>query len=157
MSRIAVALLILVIPLCVHSQSIAVLERNFVSDPDHEIVYRVAELPEDVKRKLYAETGPRIANYGQFYNTTDLVDSDYPSAQHRFSLVSENTAAVLYRRGGGRAHTQNLLLIARDSTGFNCVYHLPFYIENERDIRRIFLEQNTDLVSNKRAPYCTSF
>ncbi|MDZ7768229.1 MAG: hypothetical protein U5K38_03750 [Woeseiaceae bacterium] len=102
------------------NQEISELESNF-SSTKFRIIHEVAEIPRDVQTKLYSVTGAEIADFGEQWNSTDLLYPGAPTAQHLFTGVTDAIAAVAFRTGGFGGATLRLLLTKWQADWF-CLY-----------------------------------
>jgi hypothetical protein len=98
-------------------------ETKFIST-DFELKYRTEELPKKIVNSLGF-----IANPGEAFNPTDVVDPNLPSRRIIFAGISENMVFVYFEQGGFAPHCRLLLyeLINRniEPTG---VYIFPHYV-----------------------------
>lgn len=76
-----------------------------------------------------------MANFGEVYNKTDVVDKKYPMAQHQYTLVAEDVAGTLIKVGGF-APTQWLVLIDRE-TDTACKWQVNWELEFKESLRYI--------------------
>lgn len=114
------------------------LENQFVADQKLELLYRLSELPGDVLDKLLTAAGTkRIAEFGQRFNETDAIDPMFPMVQHQFSLVSNDTGAILYKKGGFIAQ-QFVVLLDRDNPKYACKYHVHWRVSTAEALKALF-------------------
>lgn len=103
---------------------IAALFRDF-SEAEFQIINRFADLPRDVYTTICGESECNIAEFGESWNTTDLIGDELgPLWQHRFSGVSEDFAAVVYQLGG-IAGPHTYLYLMRRKSDWACRYSVP--------------------------------
>ena len=85
-------------------------------------VRETVELPAEVHSMLVASVPlGGVAEWGDDWNSGDVVSSDRPMAQHIVSFVSERVSAVVFRTGGITRANMNLLLTDASSPVY-CVY-----------------------------------
>lgn len=86
------------------------------------IVREASALPAAVHALLAANVHfGGIAEWGEDWNTTDVVSQDRPTAQHVISFVSNRASAVVYQSGGIGGPRTNLLLTHASHDVF-CVF-----------------------------------
>ena len=99
------------------------LERDFAS-ADLRIIHRASDISIDVREKLFSITGQTIADFGEQWNSTDVLYADQPTAQHLFTGESDVVAAVAFQTGGYGGATLRLLVTRRQADWF-CLYYVP--------------------------------
>ena len=99
------------------------LERDFAR-AELRIVNETADISIDVREKLLSVNRRGIADFGEYWNSTDVDHGTVPRAQHLFTGESDAVAAVAYRTGGIQGATLRLLLTRRQADWF-CIYYVP--------------------------------
>lgn len=124
------------------SKDIKEIEDLFNSETKFQLIHKHQDLPKDIQGKLWLLIrSKRMANYGEAFNRTDVVDSKYPMAQHQYTLLSDNISASLVKRGG-LGPVQQLLLVNRKNTEKACTFHVKWDLE--------FKESLQYIIKNKR-------
>ena len=103
---------------------IAELESRFSStDPGVFRILRTSfELPSVPLRLLKREAYEgRLAEWGERWNSTDVIGGDQATAQHVLSWISGSTTLIVFRTGGFGGSTTNLLLFDSASPVY-CMY-----------------------------------
>jgi len=117
------------------------MESKLLNDDYLKFHYRVSGLPSEISSALYAAAGTKeIANYGEQYNKTDAINPQYPMVQHQFSMFSEQTAAVVFRKGGFAPY-QMLLIMDRKNPTYVCTYRIHERVDTKEAIFEILKEK----------------
>lgn len=121
------------------------LEAMFINAKTFNLVYRYQEVPMDIRQALFqvAKTDS-LANFGQTYNVTDVVDTKFPTAQHQYTIYTDHVSASLLKVGGF-APAKWLILVDRDKPDIACKYQVKWELE--------FSESLQYLIKNKRKLY----
>ena len=113
------------------------LETNFLTTSEFQLIHKHQQVPNDVREWFWAIVRSRkIVNYGEAFNRTDIVDGNYPMAQHQYTLVSDRVSASLIKQGGF-APVQWLLLVNRASPHIACTYHVKWELEFRESLQYI--------------------
>ena len=117
---------------------IKLLESKFLDAQFVTVVYKHENLPADVKFWVRKVTySDEMSNFGEAYNEIDLVNPELPSAQHQYTLLTDEFAATLLKVGGFTP-TKWLTLIDRSNENFACKYHLHWKIEFKEALKYLF-------------------
>jgi hypothetical protein len=102
----------------------AAVEKAFVAAADLEVINRISDVPPDVVQ-IFRSVVPweSMANWGEAWNETDVLDPGEPISQHVFSGVSKDVAVVVFQSGGIVGRNTNVVVARRGVPGF-CHYRL---------------------------------
>ncbi|MDJ0760709.1 MAG: hypothetical protein QNJ19_15035 [Woeseiaceae bacterium] len=132
---------------------VADLEADFAK-ADLRIINKTADIPLDTQEKLFSITGENIADFGEYWNSTDMLYAGTPTVQHLFSGESDLVAAVAFRTGGWGGASLRLLLARRQSEWF-CLYYLPVQeriADSMLFIQNLFPSRNNSKLNCLRKP-----
>src|SRR5690606_16032887 len=114
-----------------NSEEITRIEAAFVAARQIKVINRIADLPEDVLERFdsnpIAPFWDRMAEWGEVWNSLDVMGDEEDIYQHVFSGLSETVAIVLYREGGITG-AYSILLIAERGVPGACRYHLDDWV-----------------------------
>ena len=132
------------------------IESAFVRAANIPIVNRISELPDDVLERFeQIVSWTRMADFGELWNTGDVVSGELPGSQHIFSGVSQDFVAIVYLEGGITGRSVRMLLAERHAPGA-CMYALgsstgvPFILDYLRQAM-----QNRSLRRNGQVVTCS--
>jgi hypothetical protein len=118
---------------------IAELEKAF-AEADLRIINTLSDVPDDVIAALCPKDKCNFSDFGEWWNTTDVIYGDEPRAQHLYTGISDAIAAVVYQTGGLAGPGQTLLLMNRHSH-WSCRYGIPRrfgIVDNMSWIKQLF-------------------
>jgi hypothetical protein len=120
--------------------AITELELAFLSDSSHRNVYRIEHLPEDVQQALFEALGTDRIRETEGGDDSLPRSADVWGFEHRFTMLSETTAAVLCVDHGITAR-QMIVLISRQTQGAIARYYLNQPIHSALEIRQVIEER----------------
>jgi hypothetical protein len=107
------------------------IERAFAQADNLEVINRISDLPPDVISVFRSVVRwDFMADWGEAWNSTDVVSHGDLVQQHVFSAISEAVVVVVFQAGGiGGTHT-NVAVAQRDLPGF-CLYQIGDVLPRE--------------------------
>ncbi len=105
---------------------------------NYEAVVRMDRIPESVRAGLFhlMKYDPRLADKGERFNSTDLVDSRLPMRRLIFAGGTA-TAWFVYYEHGGRGYHRHLVIFALDGGLATCRYSCDVqeYVKNVSQLK----------------------
>jgi hypothetical protein len=129
------------------------IERAFAQADDLEIINRISDLPPDVISVFRSVARwDSMADWGETWNSTDVVSQGDLVQQHVFSGISEAVVAVVFQ-SGGIVGTHTILVVAqRDRPGF-CLYLIGDVLPSEMSFIQ-YAFRNRNVHWNGAPPMC---
>ncbi|SIQ36434.1 hypothetical protein SAMN05421647_10443 [Marinobacterium stanieri] len=128
------------------SKDINTLEQVFIAESDFIKAYQFEETPEDIQKFIrYGFSEDKIANYGESYNRTSLINPKFPLLQHQFTTFTSKISSSLIKKGG--FFLSSHIIIYDRENGNGCIYNVnngfEFY-----DLFQELIRQKEVFISN---------
>ncbi len=111
-----------------NQDTIIKIENKFIAEKNLIPEYKVDKVPNDtlifIQQQFNEE---KLANYGESYNRTSLINPKIPLIQHQFTIYSRKISASLIRKGGFFLSSHIIIFDRENKSG--CIYEISKEVE----------------------------
>ncbi len=129
-----------------NQNTIIEIENKFIAEKNLKPEYRIDKVPDDILKSIkYKFNEEKLANYGESYNRTSLINPKIPLIQHQFTIYSSKTSASLIRKGGFFLSSHIIIFDRENKSG--CIYEISKEVEFY-DLFQELIRKKINFISN---------